>query len=296
MQMQIASGAGEVYYDDVSLVLGGIPDRSTNYTSYPKGNGLAVHGTPTVSAVATGSDVMAISGFSSSNYLEQPYNADLSFGTGDFCYMGWVKVNTYNQGHLWNYAVTTENRENLMYTNSAGQLVFWTRDGANPNYSYYYSNEIIPLNTWVFVVGTRISGQMAIYQNGVKSTKYQERIHPPATGSNITLTSNTTARIGPNSFDGSIALPRISVTTPSPEQIKKIYEDEKPLFQENAKCTLNGSSDAVTALAYDDSTELLHVGTSGGRSTFQGLQRVDETSTSTTEISAQGGLIVEETA
>ena len=61
---------------------------------------------------------------------------------------------------------------------------------------------------------------------------------------------------------GSITLVRISNSAPSAEQVKKMYEDEKFLFQENAKATLYGSSDAVTALAYDEDTELLHVGTS----------------------------------
>ena len=93
---------------------------------------------------------------------------------------------------------------------------------------------------------------------------------------------------------GSIALLRASATAPTAAQIKDIYEAEKVLFQDNAKATLNGSSDAVTALAYDDSTELLHVGTSGGRSTFQGLRRVEENTNAITELAAQGGIIVEE--
>ena len=38
-----------------------------------------------------------------------------------------------------------------------------------------------------------------------------------------------------------------------------MYNDEKHLFPTNAKATLYGTSDAVTALAYDDDTELLHV-------------------------------------
>ena len=46
-----------------------------------------------------------------------------------------------------------------------------------------------------------------------------------------------------------LALMRISGSAPSAEQIKKIYEDEKVLFQENVKATLYGSSDAVTALS-----------------------------------------------
>ena len=74
-----------------------------------------------------------------------------------------------------------------------------------------------------------------------------------------------------------------------------MYEDEKHLFQENAKCTLYGSSDAVTALAYDEDTELLHVGTSSGRSDFQGLRRINNTTTAvTTAISASDDLIAEQ--
>ena len=87
----------------------------------------------------------------------------------------------------------------------------------------------------------------------------------------------------------------MSSSVPSPEQIKKIYEDEKVLFQENAKATLYGSSDAVTALAYDEDTELLHVGTSAGRSDFQGLRRINNTTTAvTTAISASDELIAEQ--
>ena len=92
-----------------------------------------------------------------------------------------------------------------------------------------------------------------------------------------------------------VALMRISGSAPSPEQIKKIYEDERVLFQENAKATLYGSSDAVTALGYDEDTELLHVGTSAGRSDFQGLRRINNTTTAvTTAISASDDLIAEQ--
>ena len=102
---------------------------------------------------------------------------------------------------------------------------------------------------------------------------------------------------GGNALGGSLALLRISGTAPTADQIRKIYEDERPLFQENAKATLTGSSDAVTALAHDPDTGLLHVGTSGGRSVFQGLRRVEEhtgtNSQSLAAISAVDGLVVE---
>ena len=74
-----------------------------------------------------------------------------------------------------------------------------------------------------------------------------------------------------------------------------MYDDEKDLFIENAKCTLYGSSNAVTAVAFDDSNDNLHAGTSGGRSDFVGLNRINNTTTAvTTAISASNGLIIEQ--
>jgi hypothetical protein len=145
-----AGGVGGLQFtlDNISLRLAE-EDRSVN------DNGLQVFGTVNKTAVATGAELVAYSGWSSSNYLQQPYNSALDFGIGDFYFGGWFK---------------------------------------NAGYSDYQ--------------------------------------HLP------------------------------------PEQIKKMYEDEKFLFQENSQVTLYGSSDAVTALAYDDTTELLHVGTSAGRSEF----------------------------
>ena len=76
---------------------------------------------------------------------------------------------------------------------------------------------------------------------------------------------------------------------------KQIYDDEKELFVENAKCTLYGSSDLVTAQAYDSTRDILHLGTSAGRSDFVGLRRINNTTTAvTTAISASDGLIVEQ--
>jgi trimeric autotransporter adhesin len=95
--------------------------------------------------------------------------------------------------------------------------------------------------------------------------------------------------------NASIALLRISATAPTASQIAKIYNDEKFLFQDNAQATLYGASDAVTALAHDPVTDLLHVGTSAGRSVFSGLRRVSNTTTAVgTAISASNSLVVEE--
>ena len=90
-----------------------------------------------------------------------------------------------------------------------------------------------------------------------------------------------------------MALWRISQTAPSKEQISKIYHDELSLFRAGAQCALFGTQDAVKAMAHDDSTGELHVSTPDGRSTFNGLERVSNTTISVNEISASNGLIVE---
>jgi len=119
-------------------------------------------------------------------------------------------------------------------------------------------------------------------QHGVMSTS-------PIEG--VTIAGTTLTVEGANAK----ALLRLTATAPTAEQIAKIYADERPLFQENAACTLYGTSDAVTALAHDEVTDLLHVGTSAGRSDFQGLSRVSNTTTAVAAaISAHDGLIIEE--
>ena len=92
-----------------------------------------------------------------------------------------------------------------------------------------------------------------------------------------------------------MALLRMSPSVPTEEQVIKMYNEEKCLFHENAKCVLYGTSDDVKAIAFDDTTNILHVGTSGGRSDFRGLNRINNTTTAvTTAISASNELVAEQ--
>ena len=114
-------------------------------------------------------------------------------------------------------------------------------------------------------------------------------------GTNSTFSIGNRADSPTEEFNGYISLFKFGASAPSAAQVKKIYEDEKMLFQENAACTLYDSSDAVTALAYDEVTDRLHVGTSSGRSDFQGLRRINNTTTAvTTAISAHDEFIAEQ--
>ena len=263
-------------------------DRSVN------NKGLQVFGTVTKTAVATGAELVGYSGFSTSNYLQQPYNADLDFGTGDFSIVGWIKpvASTTVQLILNKRKLDGSGTPIEFGINSDETPYLYTGGGSTP-----LTGSPLPVGTWLHIVAVRQGGFIGIYVNG--------KLFNSNTGQNVNNVSLADAHtlIGgyitnggrTHPWQGSMALLRMSATVPTDEQIAKIYNDEKHLFQENAKATLYGSSDAVTALAYDDDTELLHVGTSAGRSVFQGLNRVDNTTDAVgVAISASNGLVVEE--
>lgn len=144
---------------------------------------------------------------------------------------------------------------------SSGSITWWEKIGGNPVFSVLnfdgsnsYVNGVVgaPVTTGVEVVGTVLT---------IKAGATLRSVRP-------------------------------SGTPVSAAQVAQIYAYELPLFQENAACTLYGTSDAVTAIAHDPDTGLLHVGTSSGRSVFGGLQRKSNTTTSVaTAISAAGGLV-----
>jgi len=280
--------------DDISVRLAE-EDRSVN------GNGLQVFGTVTKNPVATGADLVAYSGFSASNYLEQPYNSDLNFGTGDFSFMVWLNTpDNSAAGTIIHRSSSTKAQSNFLSSGAVIQIEFngtnlyglVGTNGFSVNTGPDIPRANIPNNIWTHYALVRNGSTLSAYLNGKLFD----------TDTNTLTTTNTSATLfygeRPGSsrpFNGKMALTKWSATAPSAEQIKKIYEDEKHLFQTGAQATLYGSSDAVTALAYDDSTELLHVGTSAGRSVFQGLRRVSNTTDAVgAAISASNGLVAED--
>ena len=267
--------------DDTDLVGGTDNDRSVN------ANPLTVNGTVTRSPVATGADLVAYSGFSASNYLEQPYNPDLDFGTGDYCVMGWVKT-TDDNAYLWQRNDSTGAGE--FFQCNIGHGIIAVRDSGGINtVSVDVGDDV-----WHLVCQVRRSGNLHLYIDGVDQGSVASASDLDNTTATFSVGSNAAAGGSAALNLGSLALLRISATAPTDEQIAKIYEDEKVLFQENAACTLYGTSDAVTALAHDPDTDLLHVGTSDGRSVFRGLERIQNTTTSVSKaISASGGLVAE---
>jgi len=197
----------------------------------------------------------------------------------------WAKGNPSSQAFGWYEAVgggTSTQFFNLYFDGTTGQPRFIWQGRRSLN----AGGDCPPHNgQWALHVAIFEGGDFRHYQDGkfmsqylshgIVSDLHELRIHPVGTAS--------------------LSLFRITETIPTPDQIVKIYEDERKLFMPGAACTLYGTSDAVTALAHDPKTNLLHVGTLSGRSTFDGLQRVANTETPvTTAISAVNGLIAEQ--
>jgi hypothetical protein len=284
-----SSFTGSIELDAVRYV---DKDRSVN------NNGLGIYGTITKSAVATGAELVAYSGFGTSNYLQRPAE-NLNIGTGDFSFLCWGKgIRNYEMFLAYGSSVT--NSGNLIIqtggdTNGSDFRVFINGVG--------YASNLGPLSYttgWNLYSIIRRNGILHYYHNTtlIESESATGSIGNSAHTLRIGDGGNVAAGqgIGSDAMDvGSISLLRLSASAISEDQLSKIYEDEKVLFQENAACTLYGSSDAVTALAYDDSTNLLYAGTSSGRSDFQGLRRINNTTTAvTTAISASNGLVAEQ--
>ena len=306
MGSESALSTNFVQFDNVSVKLAD-EDRSVN------NNGLVINGTVSRDPVSSGADLVAYSGFSASNYLEQPYNPDLDFGTGDFCVMGWVKINVGNTDTFM--TAISRVAYNGSFSGSGFEvscggynvknklLIQVTDDGYSSIDSNLKSSSdaqsaaSLAEGVWNFVV-FKLSNQTGyVYLNAEEY--FGSGFALSNAGGGITTNTSAKIRVGfrgdaTTQFDnGALALWRISATAPTADQIAKIYNDEKVLFEENAQATLYGSSDAVTALAHDPDTDLLHVGTSAGRSVFRGLERLSNTTTSvSTAISATGGLVI----
>jgi hypothetical protein len=262
--------------------------------------GLSTYGTVTKTAVETGAELVGYSGFNGSNYLKQPYNSDLNFGTGDFTYTFWHSCDASSSDRIWlahGKYNTASSGLNILQLNSSG-----SGDEAQFYIGNSGSGAIVVTGVeglgWQNWIVTRRDGVLYVYRNGILESSIANTHDVNLSAQTINGLYLGAGYTGSSVFAygaSSLALFRASATAASAEQIAKMYNDEKYLFQENAKATLYGSSDAVTALGYDDDTELLHAGTSAGRSVFQGLRRIDNTTDAVgTAISASNGLVAED--
>lgn len=293
IQVQSADVGQYVDFDNVS-VKHADADRSVN------NKGLVINGTVTREPVAPGAELVAYSGFSATNFLEQNYIGAVDFGTGDFCVMGWVKTTgsgsfallqisdrlgaSYGTNHMVFWALGTSGELRVRFGVGANSL--------SRNIPFAFGDAI-----WRHVAFVRRNGVLNTYVNSMSVDSVAASSFDFSFGADYFL------NVGPYWFNGvfsggtaaHLALLRVSSTAPTDDQIRQIYRDERPLFQENAACTLFGSVDVTRAIAHDPDAGLLHVGTTEGRSVFKGLSRVAHSASAvTTAIAAGGDLVVQQ--
>jgi len=275
------------------------PDRSVSNSN------LQAHGAVHRNPVAPGAELVGYNNWFTGRFLQGAKNS-LNWGTSDFFFTAWIKPDNINDDSpIIGYGDIGSNNGFLFYVNyvlstphiDVGYL------GTNGSFAGNLSNNGAPManGEWNHCCVVMKSNTFHLYVNGKEHSFTW-------TGSSVNWSTRWTSphvvignRAGyeaandPAHSGATYALIRASARAPSLAQIRKMYNDEKNLFRKNAKCTLHGTSNNVKALAFDDSTNVLHVGTPSGRSEFQGLNRINNTTTAvTTAISASNELVAEQ--
>ena len=264
--------------------------------------------------VADGAELCGFAGggtsygrYDSNNYLY--YNGMATPGTGDFCVAFWAKSppsSGYGAGGNYFHAFSLGSSSTGGQSNTNGFVIKagaqsdgmrwypWSGNGQQDQ-GIDWTKCVQPYNTWGLIICGRRNGIWEMWVNGqLMDTGDSDSSNMSANyltiGLGLSQTSETVDATA-------LALMRFATGTscfPDEEMIGKMYADEKMLFQDNAKCTIYGTSDSMTGLAYDQDTGLLHVGTSAGRSDFNNLCRINNTTTPVTRaISASNGIIAE---
>lgn len=250
------SAAGITVIDSVTVSDVFDDDRSVNH------NPLAVHGTITRSLVNVNSELTVYSGFSAINYLEQNYNTDLDFGTGDFYIAAWISTSTTAADKVIAWRFDTFGIQLVKRSTSSGSGIRLRVGNV-----FTTSAEIFPESQWTMLVISRISGVVYIYFNGeLDSSSVNSEIADAAVALTVGTDNGHTA-VGVDNM----ALLRIGAGAPTTNQINKIYEAEKSLFNANTKCLLQGTSSDIRAMDLDESNNILTVCSANHITKFNGL-------------------------
>ncbi|AUN31933.1 hypothetical protein C0V82_16000 [Niveispirillum cyanobacteriorum] len=260
--LQLATGTvGTAIFDNVSCRLA-LPDRSY------KGKGLVVNGTLGRTALPCG--LAAVSGFSASNYLEQPYNPDYDFGTGDFFIGCWSNVPAgVGQETFFSRAAFGSSYSGsaiTLGTGAGGATALTVTDDGFATLDVATASGSQSDGLWHFLVGLRRANVFELWIDGVLSAT------TAVNNANLSLSNSAaTTRIGlrqagdfVNDAATRIAALRVSAYAPTPAQIRKMYEDERALIVGGTPATLGGTSNSVTALAANEGDGTLAVGTGDG--------------------------------
>jgi hypothetical protein len=260
-----STGTSYTEFDNITI-RAGVADRSY------RARGLHAIGSLSRAPVGTGNDVVAFSGWSASNYLQQPYNPNLDFGSGDFCFAFWF--NNTGAGTFFDrwsgsgnriYSFVSTGKLSVGVVGSIGVFPTSTSDIVNAG--------------WNYAVLIRRGATLEIWLNGVREASADVSAVGSLTNTSAVLRLGV-SQDGTNALQAcSMALFRIAAYAPTPAQIARMYRDEAPLFDTGAKAFFGGTSSAVNDLSFSEQSRRLAVATADGVSIFSGLSRVEYLST-----------------
>ena len=293
-----------------------IQNKHNNYQDARPG--FAIVGTLKREPVAPGAELCSYSGWSASNYITQGYNSALDWGTNNFMVSLWFKCPEGGSESTQNILGIGDYNHNdgflIQAVNSSSKYIDVGYLGVSGN--SFASTAGVQAGfvdqAWNHVFVHARNNTFHMWVNGKKNTFSGGTW----TASNINWTTKWTkrqivigGRAGGISGNGAwassttkLALVRIagggsqaSTDHPSNEEVRKIYEDEKAMFQPNAKVTIAGGTSYARQMEYDEKKHILHLGTNQGRSDFRRLVRINSTTEGvTTGISAYDGFIAEQ--
>jgi len=196
----------------------------------------------------------------------------MDFGTGDFSGMVWFKCSADDGGIFFQYRETGAAANSGSFQiqfGGSGTVFFRNRDGTGS--AEASSAGSWDDGAWHLAVGVRDGVDTHLYIDGVLAAT-----NTVASAKNVTQAA---ARfwIGQNADGGedadatTLALCRVAGSALSADQVRKIYEAEKGMFAANAKCLLQGASNAVLDARVDPLTGKYIVTQSDTQDIFDGL-------------------------
>ena len=222
-----------------------------------KGNTLTENGTVTEGAVASGAELNGYSGFSTSNYFSRAADADwASIGDNSVYLSVWFKTsgNSAFEEFVTLRKASPPVRIDI-YMEASGVVGFECYGDAgerNINSTGTYDD-----GAWHKLDGVHLSStDRKLYVDGVLVNEHTLD-SGSLTGSEIILGIGARGHNGDNpATTSTLALARVSagsvIEAPRADQIREMYEIERPMFDANAECLLqSGTTDAVIDVSVD---------------------------------------------
>ena len=260
------------------------PDRSINYPT----KAAVVHGTVQRVEMAPNAEMSWFTGWSASNFIEQPYTASLDFGAGDFAYYGMFKYSEVANAIIFSRNTPDMGSAGVSLYMTAGEIAFRMGGSAGLTDRKRYDD-----GRAHFFVLQRVGGMAQIWIDGVL-------VYSENRGSSVTLVG-ATLRYGIDQAGQrfrhtmKIAQVKYGADTFTKEEIQFMSKDYLRMAGANSKATIYGGSSNVKGFAKDPETGLVYAGTSNGVSFFEPPLRVGQTDNPVNRlIAAKDGLVLEQ--